>query len=114
VKKNVPQCAGEKKKTRKRISSDTDEHTKKVRKSVTQCTGEKLKTRNRKLTPSSDRVEHTEMVKQYSKENKKPKKVSLNPSGKKRLRKYLFQHKHANLHIDVQTYEVNVNETTTL
>jgi len=68
VKKNVPQCAGEKKKTRKRISSDTDEHTKKVRKSVTQCTGEKLKTRNRKLTPSSDRVEHTEMVKQYSKE----------------------------------------------
>lgn len=67
------------------ICSDS-EHTKKVRKNVRQCTGEKIKTRSSKLTPSSDRVEHTDTVK-YPKEKKNPKKVSLNPSGKKRLRK---------------------------
>lgn len=86
IRKHVPQCA-EEQKTKERSSSDTYEYTNKVRKIVTQCTGEKLKTTNRKLTPSSDRVEHSETVQQYPKENKKPKKVSLNPSGKKRVRK---------------------------
>lgn len=86
IRKHVPQCAVEQK-TKERSSSDTYEYTNKVRKIVTQCTGEKLKTTNRKLTPSSDRVEHSETVQQYPKENKKPKKVSLNPSGKKRVRK---------------------------
>ena len=56
MRKNVSQCTGEKKKTRKRISSDSEEHTKKVRKNVPQYAGEKKKARKR---ISSDTDEHT-------------------------------------------------------